>query len=159
MGRVQLAAMTVLAALSSAPAGMGLAAEPVRTTPAYAIAPKAADVAAAQEMGRRMSSAMMRISRVVGHRVTLDVPDMDLRAHKLFAEAAERTAQAFEDSTLVLNGREKTISITRVLFVEGERADAQLQGETLKITVAVRTGMAGPPPERIFHIIATQATA
>ncbi len=107
----------------------------------------------------KMQDASRRATRVLGHDVLFDAPNMSAQSAPLVADVAASTAQAFEDSALVLNGREKTISIRKVLFVEADRPDARLEGDVLRISIASQLGAAGrPSAERIFHVLATQAT-
>ena len=106
-----------------------------------------------------MQNASRRATRVLGHDVLFDAPHIGAQSVSMVADVAASTAQAFEDSALVLNGREKTISIRKVLFVEADRPDARLEGDVLKISIAFQLGSAGrPSAERIFHVLATQAT-
>lgn len=157
MGRDRIAG--IISASSLIAMGAPCLAAPVMSTkPVVAPVTPPAEGLTVFDVTMKMRFASQRVSRVVGHPVTFDAPDINPTSFKLVAEAAERAAQAFEDSTLVLNGREKTMAITKVLIVEGDRADLRLQGEVLRITVAARE-MAAPPPERIFHLLATQATA
>jgi len=113
-----------------------------------------------QDLGKIMTAGSQRASRVLGHTVTFDAPMVDSVSAPHFADTIDRTIRAFEDSPLVLNGREKTITVRKVLFVAGDRPDVRLQGDVLKIAISVQMGKAGrPTSELIFHVLTTQAPA
>ena len=125
------------------------------------IAPRApAAIPAAADLGKMMLSGSQRASRILGHPVTFDAPSVYPVSAPHFVETVDRAIQAFEDSPLVLNGREKTITVRRVLFVAGDRPDVRLQGDVLRIAISVQMGEAGrPTSELIFHVLTTQAPA
>jgi hypothetical protein len=155
MGRLLLTKLAAACAIfAAAPTLAAPVARPVSTA-----APKAAADASAAQVIEKFRAAQRRVTQVVGHPVVFEAQDLKPQTRPIYIDAAERTAQAFEDSAVVLNGRQRTMSITRVLFVEGERPSARLEGETLRITVAARVGQNAPAHEQIFHLLATQATA
>jgi hypothetical protein len=110
------------------------------------------------ELARDLRDGAERASRVVGHPIVFEAPNVKPHMATVFAEAVDRTTRAFEDSVLILNGRVKTITIKRVLFVEGDRPEARLQGDVLRVTVGTRLGLNSPAHEQIFHLLVTQAT-
>ncbi len=159
MGRFSLGCLIAPAALFAAVAPAHAAISLMSGPSVFSqMSSPALDISSTADLGRTMARASNRASRVVGHSILFDAPGLDSDAADLVADVADVTAQAFENSALVLNGREKTIAIRRVLFVEGGKPDARLEGDVLRISFSTGMGAAGrPTPERIFHLLATQA--
>ena len=151
MGRVLLVNIVAACAI--------FAAAPAFAAPAATAGLRAEVTPASAGLATKLSDGAHRVSRVLGHPVAFDAPNARSQMAPVFAGAVDRTTRAFEDSVVILNGRERTISIKRVLFVEGDKPEAKLQGDVLRITVAARLDLSGPAHEQIFHLLVTQATA
>ena len=106
MGRFSLGCLIAPAALFAAVAPAHAAISLMSGPSVFSqMSSPALDISSTADLGRTMARASNRASRVVGHSILFDAPGLDSDAADLVADVADVTAQAFENSALVLNGR------------------------------------------------------
>lgn len=97
---------------------------------------------------RRVFEASLRTSRAAQHLVEFDAPDADAGSDALIADAAGVTMEAFITLSSAAEGKALMSRVSKIVFNEGAKPAAVLQGATLLVTITPAQGMAGRPSSR-----------
>ncbi len=99
----------------------------------------------AAELFGRERLVSRRISRVMQRDVEVDVPDIGPESWTLVADVINLAADAFEKSADRIRHDQRLPHMDRLLVVEGDKPDVQVNYDTVQITVAPARGAAGRP--------------
>ena len=102
----------------------------------------------AVQLVRHLARQSVRASRALGRRIDFDALDVGPGEEVVYASAASVTADALAQAAQQQRARRTLDRVRRVELATGRRADADVAGDTVRITVAPELGLAGRPSSR-----------
>ena len=102
----------------------------------------------AVQLLRHLARQSVRVSRAFGRRIDFDALDVSPGEEMVYADAASVTADALTEAAQQPSGRASLRGVRRVELASGPRADVALAGDTVRVVVDPRQGLAGRPSSR-----------
>ena len=102
----------------------------------------------AVQLLRHLARQSVRASRALGRRIDFDAFDVSPGEEVVYASAASVAADALEQAAGRERNRRVLDRVRRVELATGARADADVTGDAVRITVAPKQGLAGRPSSR-----------